>query len=196
MEQTRMFDFAGFYDRISIELPDDCKICEVGVADGHSALYLANRMNFLGKKFKLYMVDNMDYGKYIQIKTIYENIIKSGLGANIEVLPYESIEASKLFNDNFLHFCYIDTSHLYQETKDSIKSWYPKVMDGYILAGHDYLGHEEVKEAVDEVIPKSITRDDIVDRIFEPEQFLFTEQTDSGYGVWYCRKDFYRHLNK
>lgn len=193
-DSARMFDFSGFYDRIANELPNDCKICEVGVADGESALYLARRLYILGKKFKLYMVDNMDYGKYFQIKTIYENIIESGLGKFIEVIPYDSVEASKLFNDNFLHFVFIDASHLYEETKKDILAWYPKVIDEFILSGHDYIGHTEVNKAVNELIPETITRNDIPDREFEPEKFLHTEDTDNGYGLWYCRKDFYKHL--
>ena len=46
--ETLMFDFYDFYDRIAKELPNDCKVCEVGVADGISALYLAKKLNELG----------------------------------------------------------------------------------------------------------------------------------------------------
>ena len=85
MSDFLMFDFPHFYQRIAKELPNDCKICEVGVADGDSALFLAQELNRLGKKFKLYMVDNMDYGKYLQMKTIYQNIIKSELAGVITI---------------------------------------------------------------------------------------------------------------
>jgi len=194
-KETIMFDFASFYDRIADELPDGCRICEVGVADGDSALYLAKRLYGEGKSFKLYMVDSMDYGKYEQMKTIYQNIIKSGLAEYIEVVPYDSIEASKKFNDNDLNFVFIDTSHEYEETKKSIAAWYPKVKDEFVLAGHDYFGHIGVAEAVDEMLPKIITRNDIPDRIFEPERFLNIENTDRSYGLWWVRKDFYKNLN-
>lgn len=190
-----MFDFARFYDRVASELPHDCRVCEVGIADGESALYLANSLHVLGKRFKMYMVDNMDYGKYNQMKTIYENIIKSGLGEYIEVIPEDSIAASKLFNDNYLDFVFVDTSHEYEETKDSIRAWYPKLKDERILGGHDYNLYEGVKKAVEEVIPRRITRNDIADRIFEPEDFLENETTDNGYGLWWCKKDFYKKIN-
>ena len=68
---TRMFDFDDFYDQIARELPDDCRVCEVGVADGDSAIFLAQKLIQYNKNFKLYMVDNMDYGGFIQMKTIY-----------------------------------------------------------------------------------------------------------------------------
>lgn len=191
-----MFDFGTYYNRVAQQMPDDCKVAEIGVANAESALFLARQLHFLGKKFKMYMVDNMDYGGYFQLKTIYENIIKSGLGEFIEVVPYSSIQASRLFNDNYLHFCFIDASHEYEQTKRDIISWYPKVIDGGILAGHDYYREVGVHDAVNEIIPLYITRNDIEDREFEPEQFLHEEQTDNGYGIFYCVKDFYKHLNK
>lgn len=195
-----MFDFADFYDRIAKGIPNNCVLCEVGVANGDSALSLARKLHELGKNFKLYMVDNMDYGQYIQMGTIYTNIIDSGLGKFIEVMPYDSLTASELFNDGYLDFCYIDSSHLYEETRDSIRAWYAKVKDGGILAGHDYDGHLEVRKAVDELIPTTITREPIVHDSgdideFEPEQFLMTEDTVNGYGLWWCKKDFYKKLN-
>ncbi len=199
MMESIMFDFSSFYDRIAEELPDGCKVVEVGVADGNSALYLAKRLDQLGKKFTLYMVDNLDYGNYIQLCTIYENIIKSGLGANIKVIPKDSVEASKDFNDGELHFCFLDSSHAYQETLDSIKHWYPKLLDGHILAGHDYDLYDGVKNAVNELIPNRYQRESIhtaeQHQDFEEEQFLFTEPTSSNYGLWYCVKDFYKKLN-
>ena len=167
----------------------------MGVANGDSAIYLAQEINRLGKKFKLYMVDNMDYGGYLQMKTIYQNIIKSGLGEFIEVVPFESLEAVKLFNDGYLDFCYIDSSHTYEETKKEIKAWYPKVKDENILAGHDY-NAPEVMRAVDEVIPKVFLRDELNGQTFNPEDILHSEDTLNSWGLWWFKKQWYLKLNK
>lgn len=199
MNETLMFDFSNFYDRVAKELPNDCKVAEIGIADGISALYLAEKLNGLGKKFTLYMIDNMDYGGYIQLCTIYENIIKSGLGGSIKVVPKDSIEASKDFNEGELNFIFLDSSHEYIETRESIKAWYPKLKDGSILSGHDYYLYEGVKKAVDELIPETFQRETIDTeeqfQEFEPEQFKHIQQTNNGYGLWYCIKDFYKTLN-
>lgn len=195
MEST-MFDFSGFYDRIAEQMPDNCKVCEVGVADGESALYLADRLNKLGKNFTLYMVDNLDYGKYIQLCHIYENIIKSGLGGNIKVIPKDSIEASKDFNDGELHFIFLDSSHEYLETKESIINWYPKLLDNGIFSGHDYHLYEGVRNAVDELIPTHFKRTDIPDREFDYEKVLNIEYTEKGYGLFWMQKQWYLQLNK
>lgn len=193
--ETLMFDFSHFYDRIAKELPNDCKVCEVGVANADSALYLAERLHYYGKKFKLYMVDSMDYGGYIQLCTIYQNIIKSGLGEYIEVIPKESLEAAKDFNDGYLDFIYIDSSHTYEGTKAEIPVWYAKLKDECILAGHDW-NAEEVKKAVEEIVPKTFLRTDIQDRNFDVEKVLHSEETTKGWGVWWFRKQWYLKLNK
>lgn len=101
---TLMFDYSQYYQRIADELPSGCNVVEVGCADGISAIYLAQELHKRNKTFKLYMIDNMDYGKYEQMKTIYTNIIKSGLGEYIEVIPKDSVTASKDFNDGILIF--------------------------------------------------------------------------------------------
>lgn len=191
-----MFDFRQFYDRIAEQMPDNCKVAEIGVADGESALYLAWKLNQLGKNFTLYMVDNLDYGGYIQLCKIYENIIASGLGGNIKVVPKDSIEASKDFNDGELDFLFLDSSHEYQETKDSIKAWYPKIKDEGIFSGHDFHLYEGVRHAVGELIPTHFKRTDIPDREFDYEQVLHIEQTEKNYGLFWMRKQWYLSLNK
>lgn len=194
--ESIMFDFSHYYDWIAEWLPSGCKIAEVGVADGDSVIYLAKRLLQHSKTFKIYAVDNMDYGGYIQMKTIYENLIKHGVAQYVEVIPKDSLEAAKDFNDGYLDFCFIDSSHEYFQTKKEIPAWYDKVKDLGILSGHDYhLYRKDVGRAVDELIPETITRNDIPGRIFEPEQFLHITDTKSGYGIWWLQKDFYKKLN-
>ncbi len=50
-----------------------------------------------------------------------------------------SIEASKNFKNNFFDFIYIDANHCYEEIKKDIFAWFPKVKNGGVLSGHDYL---------------------------------------------------------
>jgi hypothetical protein len=62
-----------------------------------------------------------------------------------------SIEASKLYDDNSLDFVFIDASHEYEDVKQDILAWLPKVKIGGILAGHDYDTFEGVNRAVNEI---------------------------------------------
>lgn len=171
-----MFDFHEYYSKIARQLPDPCRIAEVGVADGHSAMYLVKELNELGKKFTLYLIDNMDYGGYNQMNTIWRNV---GHLPGVEVVPLSSLDASCKFNDHFFDLVFLDSSHEYEQTKAEIRLWFRKVIDGGVLAGHDYYGHVEVKQAVDEVIP------DPVEGVG-----LQVYNTANGYGVWEICKHY------
>jgi cephalosporin hydroxylase len=172
-----MFDFRKFYQGIANSLPNDARICEVGVADGKSAIFLAEAMANRGKTFKLTMIDNLDYGNTGQLTEILRNIQKSGLTESIEFLPLDSLSASCLKPDNYWHFVFIDASHKYEQTKADIRLWFNKLLPNHSLAGHDYNTFDEVNlgvyAAVNEVIP--------------PEH-LRIHETDKGYGVWEVNK--------
>jgi len=77
-------------------------------------------------------------------------------GRRSSILRETSNQALEHFQDGQLDFVYIDAQHHYEAVKEDVRSWYPKVRKGGILAGHDYLdGHIEqgvfgVKSAVDE----------------------------------------------
>jgi predicted O-methyltransferase YrrM len=77
------------------------------------------------------------------------------------------LDACKLYQDNSLDFVFIDASHEYQDVKEDIINWLPKVKIGGIIAGHD-IGSPEVGKAVVEVLNK-------VSAAFE-------------YDVWYFKK--------
>lgn len=195
---NRMFDFQKWYDTVARLLPNDCKIVEVGVSSGASAIYLAEAILNLGKRIDtFYWVDSMAYGKYNQMKEIYQHIIKSDLGNYVDVIPLDSVKASKLFNGNSLDFVYLDSSHTYSDTKKEIRNWYSKIKDDGILSGHDMTSEENpgVAKAVREMIPERIKRATIDEpdhfQEFNEEQFLFTEATDKNLGVWFCYKKFY-----
>lgn len=62
----------------------------------------------------------------------------------INILRMTSDQAieSKLFKDKQLDFVYIDANHKYEYILKDIEMWYPKVKNGGIIAGHDYLDGE------------------------------------------------------
>lgn len=163
-----MCDFHDYYRQIAESLPSPCRVIEVGVADGHSAIYMAETLHALGKDFQLVMVENMDYGKEEQQNTLLVNIMRSGLASKIRLIALDSLVASCKFPDQWAQFVFIDASHKYEQTKADIRLWSRKVQVGSILAGHDY-NMDEVGNAVREVIPKSR---------------LQVIETEKGLGVW------------
>lgn len=198
----RLFDFSQFYDRMANELPNGCKIVECGVANGKSAIYLAEKLNELGKEFTLYMIDSLAYGQKDQLYEIIKNVVNSGFVNNIEIIPEDSLNASCKFNGNSLDMVFLDSSHEYSQTKAEILLWYEKVKVGAVLAGHDFFSKENtgVWEAVKDLIPEKITREPIISYDeqgkvwldeFKEEELLITEETTDGNGVWSLVKRFY-----
>lgn len=152
-----MCDFHSYYRSIAEKLPNNCRVVEVGVADGHSAIFLAETLADLGKDFQLYMIDSLDYGRNEQANTIIKNIVNSGLANNITFLQMSSLDASCKWPDDWAHFVFLDSSHTYEQTKAESRLWFRKVMPGYTLAGHDmneFEGHE-VWKAIKEAMPQA-----------------------------------------
>ena len=56
------------------------------------------------------------------------------------------------FEDRTLDFLYLDASHDYDNVKQDLNWWVPKVKKGGLFFGHDYnnRGYKKVKKAVDE----------------------------------------------
>lgn len=169
-----MFDFQEFYKIMALSIPSGGRACEVGVADGKSAIFLAEHCNLsIRRDFTLFVVDNLAYGGTEQLKTILTNIYNSGLQNNFDTrgLGISSLDASCKFPDQYFDFIFLDSSHEYEMTKVEILLWWRKLKMGGILSGHDALGIEGVGRAMLEMIPNA--------RI---------EATPKGHGVWWIKK--------
>lgn len=65
------------------------------------------------------------------------------------VCKMTSEEAVDLFKDRSLDFVFLDGSHIFEDVKQDIEVWTPKVKKGGLLCGHDYGGRYcGVKKAV------------------------------------------------
>jgi predicted O-methyltransferase YrrM len=149
-----MFDFADFYDWVADKLPYNSNIAEVGVADGASAIFLAEKLDSINKTYLFRMIDSMAYGGYEQMKTIMDNVRIARCKGGIDVLPVDSLNASCKFPDQYFDFVFIDSGHTYELTKAEIVLWWKKVKHGGMLAGHDYNSAENpgVKQALQEIV--------------------------------------------
>ena len=57
----------------------------------------------------------------------------------VTVVRNYSVLASKLFPEEFFDFIYLDARHNYEEIKEDLHAWYPKLKQGGLFAGHDFL---------------------------------------------------------
>jgi predicted O-methyltransferase YrrM len=74
---------------------------------------------------------------------------------NISLVQKTSDDAVLDFNDESFDFIYIDGIHQYENVKQDIINYLPKVKKGGVIGGHDYGPHwPGVKVAVDEMFGK------------------------------------------
>jgi hypothetical protein len=73
------------------------------------------------------------------------------LKEHFNVIVGKSDESSKFFEDNSVDVIFIDAGHSYDAVIRDIKSWLPKIKDGGIMSGHDYINWSGVNTAVNEI---------------------------------------------
>jgi hypothetical protein len=165
---------------------------EVGVWKGEHAKSLLEHSNLE----KLYLLDawrqfpaetyfdpcNCDQN---ELDKVYEEVRTVFTSDRTEIVRDLSVEGSCRFADGFFDFIYIDANHHYEEAKRDVEHWWPKLREGGLFAGHDYLngvswviGEGEqakfgVKTAVDE---------------FAARFGLQVSATEDKYPTWYVFK--------
>lgn len=143
------FDFSDIYNDIAQWSKDGYTLVEVGCLLGRSACYLGERLQALKKNVTVLCVDEWP-STYLwgpekktpieaPFETFYANVRQSGLLKTIVPIRASSVWASKFIKNN-LDFVFIDADHDYENCRDDIAAWLPKVRKGGIIAGHDYDG--------------------------------------------------------
>ena len=153
------FSYPQLYKRIVDNSQDGAHLVEVGSWKGRSAAFMAVEIINSNKNIKFDCVDTWKGSiEHTTYDVITEEKLYDVFLSNIEPVKHiinpirmTSIEASKLYEDNSLDFVFIDASHEYEDVKEDILAWLPKVKIGGVLAGHDYNTFEGVNRAVDEI---------------------------------------------
>ena len=120
-------------------------IVEIGSWKGKSTVCLAKGA-LAGNKSKVYAVDphkdSMEHKEFMEGKSTFEefeeNIKSAGVKDCVEPLVKASKEAVSLITKP-VEFVFIDGSHEYDDVKSDFELWYPKLIDGGIIALHDTL---------------------------------------------------------
>jgi len=154
------FNFAPTYDFLLSTVPDNGTFVECGAWLGKSSAYLCDQAK---DRIKIYVVDTWQ-GSFDEkdpthtlakqqdtYKLFLENM------GNRLYTPIKKIskDASKDFDDLSCDVVFIDMTHTYEEVKNDISFWLPKVKQSGYIAGHDYQkAWPEVVDAVDEIFGK------------------------------------------
>jgi len=156
------FTFPNLYSNMVKKFSENSHFVEIGTWAGKSATYMAVEIINSGKKIKFDCIDtwegspeHMNFSEIIN-DTLYSDFLKNiePVKENINPVKLDSIKASVLYADESLDFVFIDATHEYENVKNDINAWFPKVKRGGILAGHDYPTWQGVVQAVNEFLQK------------------------------------------
>ena len=128
------FDYSDIYEDIVKKFPSGSKFVEVGCWKGRSTSFMAVEIANSNKKIDFYCVDTWESDP------LYDMFINNMNGLEDYYIPMKttSLEATSRFENESLDFVFLDASHKYQDVREDIINWLPKIKPHGILAGHDY----------------------------------------------------------
>ena len=133
-------------------------IVEVGTFVGGNLCRVGELIKHSTKDIKLIGVDDfhfvnisnvslsdagLHFGEYdTRQESFYQTLLKNldayVLSNLVQLIDSDSIEASKLFQNNSIDLLFLDANHSYPYTTNELKAWIPKVKNGGIISGHDW----------------------------------------------------------
>lgn len=158
IDSENWFGYENFYSDIVNKFESGSHFVEVGVWKGMSACYMAVEIINSKKEIKFDCVDTWEFvetsseiseEKFENLYNIFLTNIKP-VRHVINIVKSLSWDAAARYEDESLDFVFIDAGHDYNSVMNDLKSWYPKVKFGGIIAGHDYHYHCGVYPAVNE----------------------------------------------
>jgi GR25 family glycosyltransferase involved in LPS biosynthesis len=155
------FTYPNLYKKAVREALPGSKFVEVGSWKGKSSAFMAVEIANSSKNIEFYCIDTWEGSTEHQdmgnLESLYATFIQNMMPLVDYYVPIKttSLKASALFEDESLDFVFIDASHEYDDVRNDITAWLPKIKNNGIIAGHDYYTnsnhHPGVKKAVDEI---------------------------------------------
>lgn len=71
------------------------------------------------------------------------------------IIRLPSVEASTIFYDGSLDFVFIDAAHDYENVKNDILAWLPKLKPTGVMAGHDFDKSSPIELNMEYIVEKS-----------------------------------------
>jgi len=158
------FTYPNLYKKMVGNNNNGSHFVEVGVWKGRSASFMAVEIINSNKNIKFDCVDTWEGSvEHQNYDIISEKKLFDVFSENIEPVSHiinpirmKSLEAVNLYDDESLDFVFIDASHEYEDVKNDILAWLPKVKEGGFIGGHDYSSSwDGVVRAVDEIFNNS-----------------------------------------
>ena len=155
------FSYPNLYARMVERFPSGSKFVEVGSWKGRSAACMCVEIANSEKKIDFYCVDtwegSIEHQDYDDLEKLYDIFLRNMKPVEKYYFPLKipSLDAVHKFEDKSLDFVFLDGSHEYEDVRQDIIAWMPKIKKGGVLAGHDYYPNNPewfgVNRAVDEI---------------------------------------------
>lgn len=119
------------------QLPSGGIVAELGVDKGA----FSEKILSLCTPSKFHLVDTWGTKRYHEglmqdVRQRFQDPIKRDV---IEINRGYSTEVGKNFPDHYFDWIYIDTNHSYKTTKEELEIYAPKIKEGGLIAGHDFV---------------------------------------------------------
>jgi len=104
--------------------------------------------------------DNVSNEKWDDLH--YQACKRMVVDSSLRVLRMTSVQAAKMFPNNYFDLVYIDADHTYESVTEDNTTWLPKIKKDGVICGHDYSGGwQPVVDAVDHFFIKRSGKEDI-----------------------------------
>jgi len=152
------------FNKMCIELPESAVWVELGSWLGKSLAYCVVQSKQQGKKFHFHAIDtwrgseehvNQKDIDMIRSDGVFDKFLNNikPISNYVKIQRGTSWEQASQFSDLSVDFCYVDASHRYEDVKNDIQSWWPKIRPGGFFGGDDYRqSWPGVKRAVKEFV--------------------------------------------
>lgn len=156
------FTYKDLYQEMVSKSREESHFVEIGSWKGRSSCFMGVEILNSGKKIKFDCIDTWLGSKNTKRlisnleDILYQEFIQNihPINGIINPIRMTSSKASELYADLSLDFAFIDASHEYEDVMNDLTSWFPKIKNGGIIAGHDYPNVLEVVQAVHDFFKK------------------------------------------
>ncbi len=144
--------------KLAKNCPPKTSIVEIGSWKGKSTVFLGLGSQS-GNKNKVYAIDphtgspehKKKLGEFSTLKQFKKNIKQANLKQIVVPIVKTSTQAAPSFNKK-IGLLFIDGDHSYQMVKKDFQLWFPKIVNGGIIAFHDSNTHFDVKKTVNQFV--------------------------------------------
>lgn len=174
------------------EVPNDASILEIGAWKGRSSVLLGLGAR-AGNQARVFSIDPHTGSpehkeRYGEVDTLAEwksNVESAGLTKTVTPQVMTSKEASYLLKRK-IGMVFIDGNHNYDMVKLDFETWFPRLMDGGLIAMHDTMGKPGPKKVANKQLLRSrqTWKAGFVDTITYAYKVHYNERLDLFHNLW------------